>query len=69
MIPDELREDIHALINETRETFKAQKTKVDLIFAWYDIWVGIFIDKKKRVVYVFPIPMFGIKITLGGKAK
>ncbi len=34
------------------------------IFAWYDFWIGIFYDRNKRVVYIFPIPMIGIKVTL-----
>jgi len=38
--------------------------KVELIFAWYDLWIGIFYDKKKRWIYVLPIPMFGIIIKL-----
>lgn len=33
------------------------------IFAWYDLWVGIFIDIKGRKVYIFPIPMIGIIIS------
>jgi hypothetical protein len=42
--------------------------KVKVIFAWYDLWVGIFYDQKKRYVYIFPIPMLGILIELkGGK--
>lgn len=32
------------------------------IFAWYDIWVGVFIDRPKRRVYIFPIPCFGLVI-------
>lgn len=32
------------------------------IFAWYDFWVGLFWDSKKRKLYVFPIPMVGIVI-------
>ena len=34
------------------------------IFAWYDFWVGIFFDTKKAIktTYIFPIPMFGIKL-------
>ena len=33
---------------------------VKLIFAWYDFWVGLFYDQKKKWLYVFPVPMFGI---------
>lgn len=38
--------------------------KINFLFAWYDLWVGVFIDKTKRRIYIFPIPMFGIVITL-----
>ena len=31
-----------------------------LMFAWYDLWLGVFVDKDRRRVYVFPIPMFGV---------
>lgn len=30
------------------------------IFAWYDLWVGLFIDRKERKVYFFPIPCVGV---------
>ncbi len=36
--------------------------KVRPIFAWYDIWVGLFIDRAKRRLYIFPVPMLGIVI-------
>ena len=36
--------------------------KVKLIFAWYDFWIGLFYDQKKKRLYVFPIPMIGIII-------
>lgn len=29
------------------------------IFAWYNFWVGWFWDKKKRRLYILPLPMFG----------
>lgn len=34
--------------------------KIKLIFAWFDFWVGAFWDSKKKWLYIFPIPMFGI---------
>ena len=32
------------------------------MFAWYDLWIGVFVDVPKRRVYVFPVPMFGFAI-------
>ena len=32
------------------------------MFAWYDFWVGFYWDQKKRVLYFFPIPMFGMSL-------
>lgn len=34
------------------------------IFRWFDLWIGVFIDTKKRIVYFFPVPMFGFMIVL-----
>ena len=39
--------------------------KIKLIFAWYDMWVGLFYDRKKRTLFFFPFPMCGIKIQFG----
>jgi hypothetical protein len=36
--------------------------KIIPMFAWYDFWVGLFFDQKKRVLYIFPIPCFGVRI-------
>jgi hypothetical protein len=32
------------------------------MFAWYDLWVGAFIDKPKRRLSVFPLPCLGFVI-------
>lgn len=37
--------------------------KIKPIFAWFDVWVGLFWDRQKRKLYVFPIPMFGFVIS------
>ena len=41
--------------------------KVQMIFAWYDLWIGLFYDKKKKYLYIFPIPMLGIVIKFKSK--
>jgi len=38
---------------------------VKLVFAWYDIWIGVFIDKNKKLIYFFPIPMIGLRFKYG----
>lgn len=32
---------------------------VTFMFAWYDLWVGVFIDRRKRKVYVMFLPCIG----------
>lgn len=36
--------------------------RVRFIFAWYDLWVGVFIDRAKRRIYVLPLPCVGIAV-------
>lgn len=41
--------------------------KITFLFAWYDLWVGIFYDKDKRKLYVLPIPCVGVIIHFNKK--
>ena len=38
--------------------------RIKFIFAYYNFWIGIFYDKNKKYVYIFPIPMFSIIIKI-----
>lgn len=29
---------------------------IDMRFLWYDFWIGIYYDRRKRVVYINPLP-------------
>lgn len=37
------------------------------LFAWYDLWVGAFGDRKQRKLYILPLPMLGVVITFNPK--
>lgn len=39
-----------------------------LSFAWYDLWVGAYWDRKTRTLYVCPLPCVLITLTFGGAA-
>ena len=39
--------------------FRRPQWKLKPLFAWYDIWIGVYIDRKQRRVYFFPIPCVG----------
>lgn len=41
---------------------------IRVIFRWFDLWVGAFIDRPRRTVYLFPLPMLGVRIQLRPKA-
>lgn len=57
-------QDIFSRFNRNVGNYKSNKrsSRVKFIFAWYDMWVGFFYDKKKHWLYFFPVPMFGIII-------
>jgi hypothetical protein len=35
------------------------------IFAWYDLWVGAYWSAKDRTLYLFPVPMLGVRVGFG----
>ena len=43
--------------------------KIAPIFAWYDLWVGAFWDRKQRKLYVLPFPMIGFVIQFKSEGK
>jgi len=39
--------------------------KIRPYFRWYDLWFGIFIDTKKKILYI-GIPLVGLKFEFAG---
>ena len=39
-----------------------RRFRVRPMFAWYDCWVGAFYDRQKSTLYIFPVPMLGLRI-------
>ena len=39
--------------------------KLSVHWLWYDLWVGLFYDRAKRVVYFCPLPTIVFKLELG----
>jgi hypothetical protein len=35
------------------------------IFAWYDLWVGIYVDRPRRRIYILPLPCVGAVVEWG----
>jgi len=37
--------------------------KIKFIFAWFDFWIGIYWDRKSKILYMFPVPCIGFVIS------
>lgn len=42
--------------------------KIKPFFLWRDMWIGAYWDNQKRILYICPVPMFGVKIQLAPKS-
>ena|SRR3990167_6314772 len=42
--------------------FTVGRFNIEFIFRWYDLWVGFYWDRKSRILYFFPVPMFGCQM-------
>ncbi len=38
--------------------------KIKIIFRWFDFYMGIYYDRNKQNLYIFFLPMIGLKISL-----
>lgn len=41
-----------------------QNSKFKFSFAWYDLWIGFFVDTNKKRLYICPFPTMLITIYL-----
>lgn len=50
-------------LNEAKSAYEyVEVPRVTFLFAWYDLWVGLFWDRQKRRLYILPLPCIGIVI-------
>jgi hypothetical protein len=45
---------------------KPIRWKAKVFFAWYDLWVGAFWDRKKRALYICPLPCVVLMLQFSG---
>lgn len=43
--------------------------RVKVIFRWFDIWVGLFIDMANKKLYIFGVPMLGVCVEWGRRSE
>lgn len=50
------------LAQSIRREQEQKEPRVKLLFKWFDLWVGVYIDTKKRFIYICPVPMIVVRI-------
>lgn len=39
--------------------------RIRVRFAWYDLWIGAYWDRRDRVLYVCPLPTLVLEVSRG----
>lgn len=39
--------------------------RVTPFFRWYDLWIGLYIDRQGCALYICPLPCIGLKVQYG----
>ena len=39
--------------------YRYPQAEVKLLFAWYDLWAGVFVDRQKSKIYQLILPTIG----------
>lgn len=47
---------------------RARSVKIKVFWAWYDLWIGAFWDRKAKTPYICPVPTVVIALSVGPSA-
>jgi hypothetical protein len=61
VIADSFLEQIRYYWHTRREMLRYH-VRVKFLFCWYDFWVGAYLDRGAGYLYVFPLPMLGVRL-------
>jgi len=61
-LPQARGRDLDTLCDQLGLRREGETFHVKHLFAWYDLWVGAYWDRKMRRLYVLPLPMLGFYV-------